>query len=302
LKAGKQCLALGGGAIALALSVASLFAATAVANASQHHRATHSRVSIRPWPHGLFGYVTSPAARRCGAHRRVVVFTERGRGRHPARDRRIGVARATRSHGLFRWVERTSKVGRFYAKAPRRGGCSGALSKSIRLAPSSGTGDTGDDAYPVCGPFVSEGTSSICHFTTLDARLPACGSFTKADDQCDAKLLVGPFPWWGGGATFVWHNHQNFVGWFAYEGGFSNDTAHLLGSMPGPGSDRYTIDEAFAESQLNPHDGDHFYTPDLPGQKAGKVGGPLSLNYFTDEHEPGLPYRVRIDGYLYLKR
>jgi hypothetical protein len=287
--------------MAAALCAAAIGLSPSAVAATSHRSASHSRVSIRPWPVGVFGYVTSPASRQCGAHRRVVVFRARGKGRDPRRDKRIGMARARRNNGLYQWVERTGMVGRLYAKAPRRAGCSGALSKAIRLAPSSEPGDDSNN-YPVCGPYVSEGTSSICHFTTLDAFVPDCRSFTRADDQCDAKLLDGLFPWWGGGATFVWHNHQNFVGWFAYESGFSSDTAHLLGSMPGPGSDAYTISEGFAENQLNPHDGDFFYTPDLPGQKPGKVGGPLHLDYFQNEHEPGLPYEVKIDGYLYLKR
>jgi hypothetical protein len=292
--------------MAAALCAAAIAVSASAVAATSHRSTSHSRVSIRPWPLGVFGYVTSPASRQCGAHRRVVVFRARGKGRDPRRDKRIGVARARRNNGLYQWVERTGMVGRLYAKAPSRRGCSAALSKVLHTAPGAGGGDTGANDYPNCSPYVSEGTTSICKFGSredpLHFRVPGCPSFTKSDGQCDAKPLGGPFPW-DDTANFVWHGAgQRFVGVFVYDTGVSNDSAHLLGSMPGPNSAEYTIEDGFAESDLRAGHGDHFFTPNLPGQKTGEVGGPLYLNYFENEHEPGLPYEVEIWGYLYLKR
>jgi hypothetical protein len=292
--------------MAAALCAAAVAVSASALAATSHRSTSHSRVSIRPWPLGVFGYVTSPASRQCGAHRRVVVFRARGKGRDPRRDKRIGVARARRNNGLYQWVERTGMVGRLYAKAPSRGGCAPALSKVLRTAPGAGGGDTGGNDYPNCSPYVSEGTTSICKFGSRDDPLdffaPHCGSFTKSDDQCDAKPLGGLFPW-AGSANFGWHGAgQREVYYFAYQPGISNDSAHLHGSMGGPNTADYTIDDGFAQNDQGPGQGDHFYTPDVPGQKAGEVGGPLYLNYFTNEHEPGLPYEVQIWGYLYLKR
>ena len=43
--------------------------------------------------------------------------------------------------------------------------------------------------------------------------------------------------------------------------------------------------------------GDHFYTPDLPGQDAGELGGPLYFDFSTGTNRNN----VTIEGYLYLK-
>ena len=288
--------------------VALLVAATVAAVTSARPGAqTSSRVTIQPWPHGVFGYVKSPAARRCGPHRRVVVFKERGKGRHPNSDKRIGVSRTRRNHGLYQWSERTRKSGRFYAKAPKRHGCASALSKAMKFAPGADRDGNGND-YPVCGPYVSEGTSSICNlkkvrFGVLNDR--TCDSFGDTDTHaaCHGKTDEGPYPWGvtpSGGtpdAGFYWNWANHTVLYVAYKPGQSEGYAHLGGTMSAPNSPDFTITDGFAQNDQGYPNGDHFYTPNLPGQSAGEVGGPLKIDV---EYSGGI-YHVAINGYLYLK-
>ncbi len=265
--------------------------------------AAFSRVKIAPWPHGVLGYVTSPHAGRCAAGRRVAVFKQRGKGHHPRRDRRIATARAHRNHGLYQWSARTREAGRLYAKARQRPGCRTAFSKSIRFAPSTGGGDGGQD-YPPCSPYVSEGTSTICEFKLLKFRTRFCPSFGSTEKSCGTFEGTGPYPWGStpagrsvdGGFDWNWNNHT--VIYFASRAGQSQGAAHLGGTMPGPGSADYTITDAFAQNDQGYPNGDHFYTPNVPGQPAGKVGGPLHLNFIGGVSNGD----VEIYGYLYLKR
>jgi hypothetical protein len=301
LNAGKVLIAACCGVLALVGAV------TATAHESAGHRA-HSRVTVEAWPRGLFGYVTSPSAHRCAAHRRVAVFKQRGSGHNPRRDKRIASVRARRNHGLYQWSTRTRKTGRFYAKARGKAGCSVAFSRTISRTETGGGQGGGNGDYPTCSPYVSEGTSSICNLETLRFGVlndRTCDSFgdTSTHAACYGSTDEGPFPW---GRTpsgdhpragFYWNWSNHTVVYVAYKPGQSEGYAHLGGTMPGPTSERFTITDGFAQNDAGYPNGDHFYTPDLPGQRAGEVGGPLSIavNY------SGGIYTVRIHGYLYLK-
>jgi hypothetical protein len=265
-----------------------------------------SRIKIETWPHGLFGYVTSPTPGRCADHRRVALFKQRGKGQHPRRDKRIARVRTRPNHRLHQWSVRTNRKGRFYAKARRTPGCRVAFSKSIHYVPETGTdpGDGGAD-YPPCSPYVSEGGTSICKFTLLRFGLESkCPSFSSTKGTCEGITDEGLFPW-GTAADgnpnvqigFDWNWDDHGVLFFAKRPGQSQGVAHLGGTMPGPGSANFTITDGFAQNDQGYPNGDHFYTPDLPGQAAGEIGGPLNL--FFDYHSGGS--NVKIRGYLYLK-
>jgi hypothetical protein len=301
---------LNAGKFIIAACCAALVVAVAAAAHSGADSGARSRVTIDTWPHGLFGYVAKPTSRRCADHRRVAVFKQRGRGHHPQRDKRIGSVRARRNHGLFQWSTRTRKAGRFYAKARSRSGCRPAFSKTIRYRPAAGSGQ-GDGAgdYPPCSPYVSEGRSSICEFAGLRFGVlndRTCDSFgdTSTHAACHGKTDAGPYPWGvtpAGGtpdAGFYWNWANHTVQYVAYKPGQSEGYAHLGGTMPGPNSANYTITDGFAQNDQGYPHGDHFYTPDLPGQAAGEVGGPLSIRV---SYSGGI-YSVKIDGFLYLKQ
>jgi hypothetical protein len=63
-------------------------------------------------------------------------------------------------------------------------------------------------------------------------------------------------------------------------------------------SANFTITDGIAANDLGYPNGDHFYTPNIPGQQAGEVGGPLYLDF--QFHSGGST--VKIHGYLYLKQ
>jgi hypothetical protein len=77
-------------------------------------------------------------------------------------------------------------------------------------------------------------------------------------------------------------------------------TAHLGGHIANSSSDSFTITDAFAQNESGYPNGDHFYTPDLPGQAPGEVGGPLAFNFKNGR--AGSDGEVLVSGFLYLKR
>jgi hypothetical protein len=64
----------------------------------------------------------------------------------------------------------------------------------------------------------------------------------------------------------------------------------------GTSSPRLIVDRAIVQSDTGAAE---FYTPDLPGQEAGKPGGPLYLNF---ENGKGLGADAWVWGDLYVRR
>jgi hypothetical protein len=265
-----------------------------------------TRVTIGAWPKGLVGYVSSSRPARCAARRFVLVFRQRGGRRNPARDKRIARVRSAGSPGAYQWSVKTNARGRFYAKVAGRRGCRGAYSRTSVLAPARiGSGGPGAD-YPPCGPYISEGTSTICKFDQLQfdmRRESAACDFGVIRHSCEAFGVTGPFPWGVAGPQgshpairFSWQPSDS-VRSIRVDAGRS----YLSGTVPSSSSPAFTIIDAYAEDDRGFPSGDHFFTPDIPGQAAGEVGGPLYLNYVSDE---GRDHRgtVFIRGYLYLRR
>jgi hypothetical protein len=294
----------------IACCAALIFAVSAAANSAPRDGAS-SRVTIQSWPHGVFGYVTKPTSRRCADHRRVAVFKQRGKGHHPRRDKRIATVRAQRSHGLFQWSARTHKAGKLYAKARRKRGCHTAFSKTIHFRPETGGGQ-GDGAgdFPTCSPYVSEGATTICKFDAMHFGVGLqgrCPGFGADQGSCDGTTHDGPYPWGvlpDGGeprCALDWDWSKHDVLYVAFKPGQAAGYAHLGGKMPGPSSANFTVTDGYAQNDEGYGHGDHFYTPDLPGQGPGEVGGPLYLDF---EHVGGHSNdaaSVTIHGYLYLK-
>jgi hypothetical protein len=169
--------------------------------------------------------------------------------------------------------------------------------------------------YPPCGPYVSEGTSEICHFEEayfvleFEGFLDAC-RFGSSSGHCEGEGKDAPFPWghsYNGETSrmlILWgpDGSQRSVTIASYWGRQPgrDEIARLSGHMPGPGSDGFTVTDGFAQHESDSAAGDHFYTPDLPGQAAGEVGGPLHFN-FQNGSGIDLGAKLWVRGYLYLK-
>jgi hypothetical protein len=277
---------------------------------SGHGRSAKSRVTIYPWPNGLFGYVKSHKSPRCSDHRRVAVFQQRGKGKHPARDRRIATVRAKRHRGFYQWSARTSRSGRFYAKVRRTARCRPNLSRSVRY-PRAGAGagaGNGAGGYPDCSPSLGETSASVCRVKAwgiLNGGDQACGFFGAPHDVCQGEATEGTFPWaintWGNRPRiqFAWSWADHYVKFWSYTPDGKVASA-LVGRVPNSSSAEYSISSGEATIDPDTSPTVHFYTPDIPGQKPGEPGGPLYLNFIN---KSGLdPDRVEITGYMYVAR
>lgn len=275
-----------------------------------------TRLTIQASPGGLFGYVKSADPERCAKNRQVVVFQQLGDGRDRGSDKRIAVDRSGDSEASYQWSVRTGRKGRFYAEAERKAGCRAALSRTTRsLATGEGPGAGERTDYPPCGPYVSEGTTYICKFDGMHLELEQEGAFNpcrfgSGSGDCPGIATRGLFPW--GRTSFGfrpkvkifwnWNGSSRNLTFVAYHPDQGNTgVAHLGGTVPNAGSARFTITDGFAQNDSGYPNGDHFFTPDLPGQGPGEPGGPLAINF---QNGSGTDFGAQVDiwGYLYLKR
>jgi hypothetical protein len=196
-------------------------------------------------------------------------------------------------------------------------GAAGAATKQAPVGSSAPTAGAaaGDEKYPPCGPYVSEGTSDICRFEQVylvleeEGFLDPC-RFGSSNGACSGEGKDAPFPW---GKSYNGENTRMRIVWrtdpseravtIAFSWGRQSghdEVAWLSGHVPGAGSDRFTVTSAFAQYESNPDAGDHFFTPDLPGQGPGEVGGPLRFN-FQNGSGTDIGAKLWVGGYLYLK-
>lgn len=296
------------GAVIAACCLALVLTLSGTATGASRAKPAKTRVTIQTWPKGLFGYVSSPKAARCAAGRRVVVFDQRGRRPNPAKDRRIARVRAAGRPGAYQWSIKTARRGRFYARAVSKPRCRVANSRTVVAAVASVLGGGEGATYPPCSPYVSEGTTTICRFPRLHLNLvyrfgQPCSSWGDNEGRCDGYSIGGAFPWGGGdhGVSLFWKPGpygRRAVTMVAYSPSTGDvGIAHLGGTLWGRDSPRFTIEDGFAADDRGYPNGEHFYTPDIPGQEAGEVGGPLHLDFINGH--PGAD--AYIDGYLYLK-
>lgn len=287
------------------LAVVSLsLTTTATTAGAAPARAAGTDLTIQAWPEGVFGYVRSSAPERCASKRQIEVFEQLGARRDPASDRRISSDRAGDGGTAHQWAVRTSRAGRLYAVAPKLSGCAAAESGGLETGALQGAAEPDD--YPACGPYVSEGSTYICKFKEMHVGFQESCSFADGSGNCEGKGKSGLFPWGvraqGGNpdVQFFWTWGNNRVTVVSYRPDQDRiGTAFLSGTMPGPSKDGFSISDAFAQNDRGREIGDHFYTPDLPGQTAGQVGGPLSLSVVATTPFDAQLY---ISGYLYLRR
>ena len=263
---------------------------------------TASKLTIESAPGGVFGLVKTPDPKTCANGRKVVVFQQLG-DTPDAGDPRVGSGRAAETEpGAYQWSVNLKSSAAFYARTAAKPGCPAAQSDVVdaqTVAAILGA-ESGPD-YPVCSPYVSEGTSDICRFSQLYVSLEQESPFNPcrfgpSSGGCPGRAQ-GLFPWgYGRPITQVSWRQSGSVR--TLEIATLGSGARLDGNLPSSGSNRFTVTNGFARNDRGT--GDNFFTPDLPGQAPGEVGGPLNLSF---ENGSGLNFGAQlwVSGYLYLK-
>jgi hypothetical protein len=269
-----------------------------------------TRLSIHANPDGVYGYVTSPAAKPCSADRKVLVYEQVGKGRDPQDDRRVGADLAAAGGARHRWTVKTDRPGPFYAMATGTKRCRAALSDTVAPDAPNLEESPLTAGYPPCSPYVSEGASDICDLGKLHMSLSGGGRFGEPSGQQSGTGRGAPFPW---GANYLGYASPMRIYWhpegsersvvlvsFWGDSAEGNGAAHIGGLIANSSSSSFTVTDAFAQNEAGYPNGEHFYTPDLPGQAPGEVGGPLNFNF--DNGSGGGTGDVYVSGFLYLRR
>jgi hypothetical protein len=275
---------------------------SAASAAAAGPKSSPPKLTIEAVPGGAFGLVKARDVKSCAAGRKVVVFRQLGDA-PDADDPRAAADRAAQTEpGTYQWSVDLEGSGNFYARAAAKRGCPAIQSAVVESqAPAAILGADSGPSYPTCSPYVSEGTSEICRFDQLYVDLEQEGPFNPcrfgpSSGGCPGRAQ-GLFPWgFGRPRTQVsWHQSGPVR---VLEIASSDNAGRLDGHLPSSGSNRFTVTNGFARNDRG--GGDNFYTPDLPGQAPGEVGGPLSLNF---ENGSGTDFgaQVWVSGYLYLK-
>jgi hypothetical protein len=296
--------------LALACVALSCFAVGALAKP----KPTPTKLTIDAYAEGVFGYL-SGAKKSCLANRKVVVYQQLGAKRDPGTDRKVGSDKATLVEGAYRYSVDTDTIDHFYAVAAATKGCAAAQTGSV-LGVSS-VADAGPSGTPLCSPYTAEGPSEICALQRsgvewgISYDFPSRGvracELSKSDFSCDGNG-GGPFPFGDlstggrGAVTMRWHPGPN--GYKAVEvitgGGSGYGSSKMEGRLPGPGSADLSVDKWTVTTDTGGTT--EFFTPNLPGQKAGEPGGPLYLNFEGGKGAFDLGAEVHIKGFLYVKR
>lgn len=294
----------------MAIAATLLFAICATGQASAKPVAT--KVSIFSYPEGAFGYVDGGSApARCAKAREVAVYRQVSDRRSAKRDRLLATVKTDKGPRAYQWSAPVPG-GRVYARIAAAPGCGAASSATIRVGslPGKVADDRGD--YPECSAYVGEGSTYICRFpemhVDLDQEAPftSC-SFSKNKGDCSGISLTGPTPWgvnvYGGRSKskLFWNNHTvTYVSYREDQG--SIGTSFISGTVPAANSAAFSVSDAFAQNDRGVEQGEHFYTPNIPGQAAGQPGGPLYFRFVAGKGDLGLAADVYISGYLYLRQ
>lgn len=98
-----------------------------------------------------------------------------------------------------------------------------------------------------------------------------------------------------------WHPGNGYKAVVVTTGGGSGyGSSRMEGRLPGPASADLSVDKWTVVTDTGATT--EFFTPNLPGQKAGEPGGPLYLNFEGGKGAFDLGAEVHIKGYLYVKR
>ncbi|HEX4730068.1 MAG TPA: hypothetical protein VH299_02305 [Solirubrobacterales bacterium] len=277
-------------------------------------KSSPAKLTINSFPEGVFGYL-SGAKKGCLANRKVVVYQQQGDVRDPATDPKVGSDKTKLDEGAYRYSVETDKSGRLYAVAAATKGCAAAQTGSVQ-GMSLGAA-AGPSNIPLCSPYTPEGPSEICALQRSGAEwgisydFPSAGvracEISKSSYSCKGNG-GGPFPFGDlsggsrGSVTMSWHPGPNgFKSVDVITGGGSGyGSSQMEARLPGPGSADLSVDKWTVPTESGGTA--EFFTPNLPGQKAGEPGGPLYLNFEGGKGFASLGAEVHIKGYLYVKR
>jgi len=302
-------------AFAACLAGLTALSSAGAATKSGSGKAAAAKLTINSFPGGVFGYL-SGAKKSCLDGRKVVVYRQSGDRPDPGSDRKVGGGRASIDEGRYRYSVETGDDGRYYAQAPAVKGCAAARTGSVEAM---NLGNVpGTSSIPICSPWTAETPAEICALQSspsqwgLSYELDAIGvracEIGKAEYTCSGHVS-GPFPW-GNAGTFAGRNAVTF-GWAPYPNGEKRVFIYTNGNS-GYGSSLIearlpssnSADLHVFKSTVPTENGAtaEFFTPDLPGQKAGEPGGPLYLNFENGKRAFDLGADAYIRGYLYVRR
>jgi len=132
------------------------------------------------------------------------------------------------------------------------------------------------------------------HFDTVITYCPSfgrdsgncVGKSTGTRDFSDSKYSTGGLPWY---TSFSWDGVTKRI--VTYQVQISGIVRSMItGEVPGPGSADFRVSSAYTTDDPAAQ----FRTENLPGKKAGEVGGPLYLNFENGT----IGADVYIHGYL----
>jgi hypothetical protein len=174
--------------------------------------------------------------------------------------------------------------GAHWAKLHGRPGCRTARTKTLKALPRAG------DDYPVCSDPRSarRANESVCRFpyrVHLDLvygetiGLPCPGYGDHSSGHCHGTTDNMPDDWATG---FSPHGHLHWddgprgrtMSWDLYA-----SWGYITGSLPGPGSARWSIWAAGINDDGRPAPGPRWVSPNLPDKEPGTLGGPLYLDW-----------------------
>jgi hypothetical protein len=175
----------------------------------------------------------------------------------------------------------------------------------------------GSGSAPLCSPYTFEGPSEICALQRpsqewgISYDFPSTGTraceLSKSDYSCNGNA-GGPFPF---GSFYTGGRNSVTMSWRPGPNGFKSITvvtgggsgygsSRMTARLPGPGSAELYVDSWTVTTDTGATV--DFFTPNLPGQKAGEPGGPLYLNFEGGKGAFDLGAEVHIKGFLYVRR
>lgn len=281
------------GATALALLAAiTLLVAQDDAAAAGKRAGTTITLNTFPKP---FGAVKSSRPKACADGRRIAIFEQRGAHQRPRSDKRVATTTSYRYHGAYQWKANPGRVGKLYAIASQTPRCKGAHSKTVGTPAPRGGNATG---CPSPASYAHDCVLPDIHF---DDSYYYCASFTSAHGDCDGKTDIKRYSasddlHWQTCCTYAnfhWSGQEDgprYAALWVYDdrGGHATK-AYLEGTVPGPGSNRFSVIHAWTDEVP-----DKWCTQDRAGSSAGDPGGPLKLKFDSGS----LGADVYISGFL----
>lgn len=232
--------------------------------------AARTSVDVQSYPKGFFGQVKSPKT-ACAEGSSVVLVKRKGSANGRGHDVKVARVRTKLHGGRYQWAVATRKSGRFYAHLAERAGCEGAASEVERDMPRGAE-------IPPCP------SDGFCRFDKIHLDIPGgtyCPPFGQSKSECTGGVTSGLIPWCCNESDrIVWSTAPNGSKSVLIDSHFYRGDRSLRwtldGTLPGSGS----ADLSKASTKIyarNPQWSGS--TPDLPGQPAGSVGGPLYFDF-----------------------